>query len=70
MQQVLDQDAQWVRAAKRDRRGRVDVHEKATGKVIQRLPVDALEGLRMGLFVRPDAVESKPTTTQSEAKRT
>lgn len=58
-QDVLDQEASWVRKAKRDFRGRIEVYEKASGKTIQRLPVDVLDGLRRGLFLRPEDAPKK-----------
>lgn len=61
----LDEHAQYVRSAKRDHRGRVEVFEIVTSKLMLKLPVDALEGLRAGIFKRPESAQVETQTTGS-----
>lgn len=65
--EALDEHARWIRAAPRDHRGRIEVVESATGKTLVRLPIDALDGARRGLYARPGAaVASAPEPTVQE----
>lgn len=73
--EVLDDAARWIRAAPRNERGRVEVLDTITGKPAWRLPVDALDGVRRGLFAKPSAApaaSAEPTVqerVQAGAKR-
>lgn len=56
-----------IRTLPRDHRGRVRIFEICSSKVIERQPVDALEGLQRGLFRFATAEELASLPPQTQA---